>query len=142
MEIVKLSIEDWGLIAPGRVFDLGNTTLKIKALPLGSISDALLLAYNAIDAGSRDGITAENWSNKKQLSKIIELMKKHCPSVVTIACGLDGGDFKNLPGNYQIDLIVEILEENQETIKSAIKNSEALVGTVTELIKAKNQAKA
>lgn len=126
-ETKRLTAEDWGLIAPGRLFPLGNTEIKIKPLSIEEIFDVLLLTHDALRLAIKKGITLVNWHEKENISELKSLFVSHLPQVVTMASDLDGEDFRKLPGEFQINLIAEIITENLSTVESATKNSDALM---------------
>lgn len=131
MKQKRLTVEDWGLIAPGRLFPLGNTKIKIKALSIEEIFDVLLIAHEALSIAVEEGITLENWNKKENLARIKKLLAGYLPQIVPITSDLAGEDFRLLPGHYQLDFIGEVIDENSCVIESAIKNSDALIAAVS-----------
>lgn len=132
-ERVKLTDADFDTLFPGRDIRLGNTVLTLRPLSCDDLADIVRAVSGVIAEFSKEGITQKTLTDKETLSKLPDLILKHCPRIVGIASGLDDSDVVRLPPSVAIKLVSELIEINLKDYEELTKNLTALVDRLGEV---------
>jgi hypothetical protein len=125
---IKLTIEDWDSLLPGKEVTLGKTSFFIYPLGLKALSNVMKSLKNIFTEISGQAITLGNFIEPSNFAIVTSLILEKAPGVIAETTGLDIEDVSNLPLTPAIKLLEEIIDVNIESQDDLIKNLKSLTG--------------
>lgn len=130
-EKVSLTGDDWAALLPETDYTLGKTKLPLRPLTVAEITKVSKVLQKSMGTLTEKGITVDNYNEMQNMVVLVDIIMEHAPELVSDSAGLALDDVKNLPIEWAVDLLRELIELNISSKTSLEKNLKALAAAIT-----------
>jgi hypothetical protein len=130
-----LNDEDWEILLPGKEITLGRTTITLRPLTLASFStltSKTVYILNKIRDTKANSLM-EEFKTPSGFSRIVGIIVKEAPEIVTALTGIPIVDVVRLPITKNIELMAEAWEINIQDQDTLAKNLRSVATMMNQL---------
>lgn len=126
-ERIQLGV-DWDHLFPGDKLKIGDKTIPIIPLNLGSIASITRQLKVFSDLFTKEGITLKNYAEHKNLLPVVSNILEQAPEIIEEASNIHKDDISAMPPHIALELIQKVLEVNLKNKEDFLKNFQSLMG--------------
>lgn len=120
MGTLHLTDDDWALLQPVEMVQLGRSAVNILPFSLDDMRQAAMLLWGLTGEFTDRGITLENFTER--LEEVTEIVTDHSPEIIALAMALRPSEIKALPAAKQLEILLKIWDVNKKAQQGLEKN--------------------
>lgn len=128
-----LNDEDWEILLPSKNITLGKTTVPIKPLNIEDFSTLTSKTIYAFTKVKELGDIREVFRTPTGFKKIVEIIVREAPGIISLLTGIPVVDVKRLPITKNLELMNTAWEVNTEDQETLAKNLEGVAGMLNQI---------